>query len=158
MTVRSIARLLACLIVCIGIGFVGSIFTRPEIPGWYAGLVKPSWTPPPFVFPIAWTTLYVMMAIAFWRLWDRVPSSDARQRAIVIFTIQLALNAIWSPVFFGWHGMRTGLAIIIVLAVCIAATIASAVRIDRTAAALLVPYLCWVLYASTINAGVVALN
>lgn len=158
MTVRSIARLLACLIVCIGIGFVGSIFTRPEIPGWYAGLVKPSWTPPPFVFLIAWTTLYVMMAIAFWRLWDRVPPSDARQRAIVIFTIQLALNAIWSPVFFGWHGMRTGLAIIIVLAVCIAATIASAVRIDRTAAALLVPYLCWVLYASTINAGVVALN
>ena len=158
MTVRSIARLLACLIVCVGIGIVGSIFTRPEIPGWYAGLVKPSWTPPPFVFPIAWTTLYVMMAIAFWRLWDRVAPSDARQRAIVFFTIQLVLNAIWSPVFFGWHGMRTGLAIIVVMAVFITATIASAVRIDRAAAALLVPYLCWVLYASTINAGVVALN
>ena len=158
MTVRSIARLLACLTVCIGIGIVGSIFTRPEIPGWYAGLVKPSWTPPPFVFPIAWTTLYVMMAIAFWRLWDRAAPSDARQRTIVFFAIQLALNAIWSPVFFGWHGMRTGLAIIVVMAVFIAAVIASAVRIDRTAAALLVPYLCWVLYASTINAGVVALN
>ncbi len=158
MTFRSIARLLACLVLCLGIGIVGSIFTRPEIPTWYAGLAKPSWTPPPFVFPIAWTTLYVMMAVAFWRLWDRVPQSDARRRAMMLFAIQLVLNAIWSPVFFGWHGMRAGLVIIILMAVLIAATIVSAVRIDRMTAALLVPYLCWVLYASTINAGVVALN
>lgn len=158
MTFRSILRLLACLVVCLGIGIVGSIFTRPEIPGWYAGLAKPSWTPPPFVFPIAWTTLYVMMAIAFWRLWDRVAPSDARRRAIIFFAIQLALNAIWSPVFFGWHGIRMGLAIILLMAVFIAATIVSTVRIDRLAALLLVPYLGWVLYASTINAGVVALN
>ncbi|WP_398471616.1 TspO/MBR family protein [Tardiphaga sp.] len=158
MNFRSILRLLACLVVCLGIGIVGSIFTRPEIPGWYAGLAKPSWTPPPSVFPIAWTTLYVMMAIAFWRLWDRVAPSDSRRRAIIFFAVQLALNAIWSPVFFGWHGLRTGLAIIILMAVFIAATIVSTVRIDRLAAALLVPYLGWVLYASTINAGVVALN
>ncbi|MET0443829.1 MAG: TspO/MBR family protein [Pseudorhodoplanes sp.] len=158
MNFRSILRLLACLVVCLGIGIVGSIFTRPEIPGWYAGLAKPSWTPPPFVFPIAWTTLYVMMAVAFWRLWDRVAPSDARRRAIIFFAIQLALNAIWSPVFFGWHGLRTGLAIIILMAVFIAATIVSTVRIDRLAPLLLVPYLGWVLYASTINAGVVALN
>lgn len=158
MTFRSIARLLVCLVVCLGIGVVGSIFTRPEIPTWYAGLAKPSWTPPPFVFPIAWTTLYIMMAVAFWRLWDRVAPSDARRRAIIFFAIQLVLNAIWSPVFFGWHGTRTGLAIIILMAVFIAATIVSAVKIDRLVAVLLVPYLCWVLYASTINAGVVALN
>lgn len=158
MTFRSILRLLACLVVCLGIGIVGSIFTRPEIPGWYAGLAKPSWTPPPFVFPIAWTALYVMMAVAFWRLWDRVAPSDARRRAIIFFAVQLALNAIWSPVFFGWHGLRTGLAIIVLMAVFIAVTIVSTVRIDRLAAALLVPYLVWVLYASTINAGVVALN
>lgn len=158
MTLRSIIRLLTCLFVCVGIGIVGSIFTKPEIPGWYAGLAKPSWTPPPFVFPIAWTTLYVMMAIAFWHLWDRVPASDARRRAMVLFAVQLVLNAIWSPVFFGWHGIRTGLVIIVLMVVFIAATILSAVRIDRFAAALLVPYLCWVLYASTINAGVAALN
>lgn len=158
MTVRSFARLVVCLIVCVGIGIVGSIFTRPEIPTWYAGLAKPSWTPPPFVFPIAWTTLYVMMAVAFWRLWDRVVPSNARRRAIVFFAVQLALNAIWSPVFFGWHGIRTGLVIIILMAIFIAATIVAAVRIDRTAAVLLVPYLVWVLYASTLNAGVFALN
>jgi len=158
MSFRSITRLLLCLGVCVGIGIAGSVFTRSEIPTWYAELTKPFWTPPPFVFPIAWTTLYVMMAIAFWRLWDRVTPSDARRRAMIFFAIQLALNAIWSPVFFGWHGIQTGLAIIILMAIFIAATIMSAVRIDRIAAALLVPYLCWVLYASTINAGVVALN
>lgn len=158
MTVRSIVRLFACLVVCVGIGIIGSIFTRPEIPGWYAGLAKPSWTPPPFVFPIAWTTLYVMMAVAFWRLWDRVTPSAARRYAIVLFGIQLALNAIWSPVFFGWHGIRTGLVIIVLLAFAIAATIVAAAKLDRIAAALLVPYLCWVLYASTLNAGIVALN
>lgn len=158
MTFRSIARLLACLVICVGIGIVGSTFTRPEIPGWYAGLAKPSWTPPPVVFPIVWTTLYVMMAVAFWRLWDRVAPSHARRRAITFFAIQLVLNAIWSPVFFGWHGLRTGLAIIVLMAVFIAATILSTVKIDRFAAALLVPYLGWVLYASIINAGVVALN
>lgn len=158
MSLRSIARLLLCILVCVGIGIVGSIFTRPEIPAWYAGLAKPSWTPPPVVFPIAWTTLYVMMAVAFWRLWDRIAPSDARRRAMILFAIQLVLNAIWSPVFFGWHGIRTALAIIVLMAVFIAATIASAIKVDRIAAALLVPYLCWVLYASSINAGVVALN
>jgi tryptophan-rich sensory protein len=142
----------------VGIGIVGSFFTKPEIPTWYAGLAKPSWTPPPLVFPIVWTTLYVMMAIAFWRLWDRVTPSDARRRAMSLFAIQLALNAIWAPVFFGWHGIRSGLAIIVLMAVFIAATIAAAVKCDRLVAALLVPYLCWVLYASSINAGVVALN
>ncbi len=158
MTFRSATRLLVCLVVCVCIGIIGSIFTRSEIPTWYAGLAKPSWTPPPVVFPIVWTTLYVMMAVALWRLWDRIMPSDARRWAITFFVIQLALNAIWSPVFFGWHGIRAGLGIIILMAIFIAATIASAVRIDRHAAALLVPYLCWVLYASTINAGVAALN
>ncbi len=157
MTVRSIVRLFACLVVCVGIGIVGSIFTRPEIAGWYAGLAKPSWTPPPFVFPIAWTTLYVMMAVALWRLWDRVPPSIARRYAITLFSLQLALNAIWSPVFFGGQ-IRAGLVIIVAMAVAIAATIWTAVKIDRPSAALLVPYLCWVLYASTLNAAIVALN
>lgn len=69
MTIKSIGRLLLCLVVCLGIGVVGSLSTKPEIAGWYAGLAKPFWTPPPFAFPIAWTTLYILMAVAFWRLW-----------------------------------------------------------------------------------------
>ncbi len=155
---RSIGRLLLCLAICLGIGVVGSLSTKPEIAGWYAGLAKPFWTPPPLVFPIAWTALYILMAIAFWRLWDRTAPSMGRSRAMTLFGVQLVLNAAWSPVFFGWHGIRTGLVIIALMVVAIAATIFSASRVDRIAGWLLVPYLCWVLYASTINAGVVALN
>lgn len=158
MTLRSAGRLLLCILLCLGVGILESIVTRPEIPTWYAGLIKPWWTPQPFVFPIAWTILYVMMAVTLWRLWDRVAPSAERGKAIAWFFIQLAINAAWSPVFFGWHGTRTALAIIIALLIAVAATMAASARVDRLAAWLLVPYLIWVAYATTVNAGVVALN
>lgn len=158
MTLKSASRLLACLALCLAVGVVGSIFTAPEIPDWYAGLTKPSWTPPPFVFPIAWTVLYVLMATALWRLWDRVAPSRARRIAIGWFFVQLVLNAAWSPVFFGWHGTRAALAVIVALLIAIIVTILASRRIDGVAAALLLPYLAWVAYATTINAGVVVLN
>jgi benzodiazapine receptor len=106
--------------------------------------VKPSWTPAPLVFPIAWSVLYVLMAIGFWRLWDLETRSAARTKAMTLFLVQLALNALWSPVFFGWHGTRTALIIIIGLLVAIAATMIKASRVERLAAWLLAPYLVWV--------------
>jgi benzodiazapine receptor len=120
--------------------------------------VKPSWTPAPLVFPIAWSVLYVLMAIGFWRLWDLETRSAARTKAMTLFLVQLALNALWSPAFFGWHGTRTALIIIIGLLVAIAATMIKASRVERLAAWLLAPYLLWVAYATTINVGVVAMN
>jgi benzodiazapine receptor len=99
-----------------------------------------------------------MMAITLWRLWDRVAPSAARTAAIRLFALQLAINAAWSPVFFGWHGLRTGLLIIVALLVALAATIVATGKVDRLAAWLLAPYLVWVAYATTINAGVVAFN
>lgn len=158
MNLKSALRLLVCLLLCLGIGMAGSVYTKPEIAGWYAGLVKPWWTPPPLVFPIVWTTLYVLMGVALWRLWDRVAPSAARTMALGLFGVQLMLNAIWSPVFFGWHGTRVGLVIIIALIVVLAMTIRASARVDRAAAWLLAPYLAWIAYASTINAGVVVLN
>jgi translocator protein len=154
----SIGRLALCLLLCLGVGVLGSLATRSEIPTWYAGLNKPAWTPPPLVFPIAWTLLYILMAASLWRLWDRVSPSAARTTAIVWFLVQLALNALWSPVFFGWHGIQTGLAVILGLLIAIAVTMLTASRVDRPAAWLLAPYLVWVAYATTINAGVVAMN
>jgi translocator protein len=82
--------------------------------------VKPSWTPAPLVFQIAWS-FYLLMAIGFWRLWDLETRSAARTKATTWFLVQLALNALWSPVLFGWHGTRTALIIIIGLLVAIAA-------------------------------------
>jgi benzodiazapine receptor len=158
MRLKSIIRLVLSLLLCLSVGVFEGLVTRPEIPTWYAGLIKPSWTPAPLVFPIAWTVLYVLMAVSFWRLWDLEIRSAARTRAMRWFVIQLALNALWSPVFFGWHGTRTALLIIIGLLIAIAATIIAASRVEHLAAWLLAPYLLWVAYATTINIGVVAMN
>lgn len=155
---KSMARLGLSLLLCLGVGTLEGLVTRPEIPAWYAGLAKPSWTPPPLAFPIAWTVLYVLMAFSFWRLWDLQTRSAARTTAMTWFLIQLALNALWSPVFFGWHGTRAALVIIIALMVAIAATMVAASRVERLAAWLLAPYLLWVAYATSINIGVVAMN
>jgi benzodiazapine receptor len=158
MRLKSAVRLVASLLMCLGIGVLEALVTRPEIPTWYASLNKPSWTPPPVVFPIAWTALYILMAVSFWRLWETEPRSAARSKAMVWFLVQLALNAAWSPVFFGWHDTKTALVIIVALLIAIGATVVSASRVDRAAAWLLTPYLAWVAYATTINAGVVAMN
>lgn len=158
MASKSAGRLVFCLLLCLGVGILESFVTRPEIPVWYAALAKPWWTPPPVVFPIAWTLLYILMAVSLWRLWDRAAPSAARASAITWFFIQLALNGAWSPVFFGWHGIRTALVIIIGLLSAIVMTMIAASRADKSAAWLLAPYLLWVAYATTLNAGVVAMN
>jgi benzodiazapine receptor len=158
MLAKSTGRLISCLLLCVGVGILESFVTRPEIPLWYASLAKPSWTPPPLVFPIAWTVLYILMAISLWRLWDRAGPSRARSSAITWFLIQLSLNAAWSPVFFGWHGIKAALVIIIVLLIAIVMAMIPASRADKPAAWLLVPYLAWVTYATTLNVGIVAMN
>ena len=155
---KSGVRLALSLLLCLSVGALEGLVTRPEIPAWYAGLVKPSWTPPPLVFPIAWTVLYILMAVSLWRLWDLEARSAARTRVLIWFAVQLALNALWSPVFFGWHGTKTALVIIVGLLLAIAAPMIAASRADRPAAWLLTPYLLWVAYATTINIGVVAMN
>lgn len=155
---KSLGRLVLCLLLCLGIGLLESAVTRPEIATWYAALAKPSWTPPPFVFPIAWTILYVLMAVSLWRLWDRAAPSAARRSAITWFLIQLALNAAWSPVFFGWHATRAAFVVIVALFFAIVMTMIAASRADKPASWLLAPYLAWIAYATTLNAGVVAMN
>ena len=158
MRLKSVVRLVVSLLMCLGVGVLESLVTRPEILTWYASLTKPSWTPLPVVFPIVWTALYILMAVSFWRLWETERRSAARSKAMVWFLVQLAVNAAWSPVFFGWHDTKTALATIVALLLAIGATIVSASRVDRVAAWLLTPYLAWVAYATTINAGVVAMN
>lgn len=152
-------RLAACFALCFAVAAAGAYVTRPEIPTWYATLAKPAWTPPPWVFPLAWNVLYALMAISLWRLWERARKRAAgAYRAIGLFLVQLALNAAWSPVFFGLHAILAGLAIIIALALVLAATIVIAYRVDRLASSMLVPYLAWILYATSLNAGIAMLN
>lgn len=155
---KSVFRFLVCAALCLGIGYVGGLSTRPSIPTWYASLAKPWWTPPNIAFPIVWTTLYAMMAVSLWLLWDRTADSAQRTRAITLFLVQLAFNALWSPVFFAWHLVWPAFAIIVVMIVLVVLTIRSAWDINRPAAWLLVPYLMWISYASTLNAGIGIMN
>ncbi|HEX5958691.1 MAG TPA: TspO/MBR family protein [Hyphomicrobiaceae bacterium] len=158
MTGRSFYRLIGCLGLCLGVAMVSGSVTYPEIPTWYAALTKPSWTPPNWLFPLVWSVLYPAMAVTLWLLWDRAADTARRRAAITLFLLQLMLNAAWSPVFFGLHHPRAALIIIVLLAAAVAATIAAAWRAQRMAASLLGPYLAWVVYATTLNAGIVALN
>lgn len=154
----SLVRLTLCVLLCLAVGAAGSYFTTAEIPTWYAALNKPAWTPPNIAFPVVWTALYVMMAVTLWLLWDRVPPSPARTTALGWFFVQLALNAIWSPIFFGAHATRAALIIVVLMFVAIVMTIRTTWPLHRTAAMLLIPYLLWIAYASTLNAGIVAMN
>ena len=144
--------------LCVGTGAVQGIVTRPQIAGWYSKLAKPSWTPPSSAFPVVWTALYILMAVALWRLWEKAEPSPARNRAIALFFVQLALNAAWSPLFFGAHAVRAALIEIVVLVIAVALTILASARVDRIAAWLLAPYLAWVAYATTLNGGIVWMN
>jgi tryptophan-rich sensory protein len=155
---RSIVRLLACLLLCLGIAGVAGLVTAPEIGTWYAGLDKPAWTPPRLAFPIVWTVLYVLIAVTLWRLWDRCAPSPARRQALAFFFAQLVLNAVWSPVFFGLHAIEAGLAIIVALVITLLGAVLTCARVDRLSAGLLLPYLAWVAYATTLNAGILAMN
>jgi len=150
-------RLIACLALCFAIAWAGSVATIPKIPTWYAALNKPSFTPPNYVFPIAWNILYALMAFSLWRLWQTRPDA-LRTRALTLFLLQLAVNFAWSWIFFGAESIRGGLATILALDILVAWTIYAAWKVDRFAASLLLPYLLWIGYATALNAGIWRLN
>lgn len=144
------------LAVVFAVSLAGSAVTLPQIPTWYAGLTKPSFTPPNWLFGPVWTTLYAAMAIAVWRI--GTPSSAAQKRAVIFFVVQLVLNGVWSPAFFGLESPLLGMLIIVPLWIAIAVTLAAFWRLDRVAGLLLVPYLVWVTYATMLNIAIYALN
>ena len=147
-----------CLARCRAIAAIGGLATAPQIPGWYAGLAKPWWTPPNLAFPIAWSILYTLIGVALWRLWDPARRPGARRRALILLLVHLALNACWSPVFFGLHAIRAGLTIIILMVATLAAAMAQGAKADRFAAWLLAPYLIWICYAAALNGAIAWLN
>ena len=137
-------------------GVAGSFFTVSEIPTWYEGLVKPALNPPGWLFGPVWALLYLLMGISLWLIWK----SDAaeKSRAMWLFAAQLALNAVWSPVFFGTHSIGNALAIIVLLWAAIVLTILVFKKISRPAAWLLAPYILWVSFAAYLNYAIWSLN
>ncbi len=151
-------KLLASVAVCQLAGFLGSLFTRPAIPGWYAQLQKPSFAPPNWLFGPMWISLYLLMGIAAYLVWQKGLAASGVRLALGIFIFQLLLNAAWSPVFFGLRSPLAGAAVIVVLWLAIAATIFAFAKVSQPAAWLLVPYILWVTLASALNISIYFLN
>jgi tryptophan-rich sensory protein len=151
-------KLLACVASCQLAGVVGAVFTRSAIPAWYAYLKKPSFTPPNWLFGPAWITLYLLMAIAAYLVWQKGWQAPGVHQALAFFLIQLLLNILWSPVFFGWRSPLGGMIVIVLLWLAIVATIFFFSKISEPAAWLLLPYLLWVSYASALNISIYFLN
>jgi translocator protein len=140
------------------IAIIGSFVTSPEITTWYASIVKPLWTPAGWVFPIVWNILYILMSIGLFLVWRDGIQDKKVKVALVVFAIQLALNLLWSIVFFGLHSLSSGLWIIILLWISILANIIVFYRVSKWAGLVLIPYIRWVTIAMYLNYTVYLLN
>jgi translocator protein len=150
------------LVVAIAVSFlpgaVGSLFTAPAIPVWYAGLVKPAFNPPNWVFGPVWTTLYVLMGIALFLVLKDGSATRRGKTAAGVFAVQLFLNGLWSYIFFGLELPGWAFVEIVALWVSILACLVLFARISRAAGLLLAPYLLWVTFAAMLNGAIWRLN
>ncbi|MCA1943204.1 MAG: tryptophan-rich sensory protein [Yonghaparkia sp.] len=159
---RSAAVLVTLLAIAAAVGGLGGLISAGPIEGWYAAAPKPMFTPPDAVFGPVWAVLYALIAVAGWLVW-RAPDSEARTRGLRLYVAQFALNALWTPVFFGLGelvgapGLWAALVLIVVIDIVILATIIRFGDVSRAAAALLLPYWFWSLFATTLNAAIAVL-
>lgn len=156
MKAGSLLALAGFVLVSLAAGFLGSFFTMDQITTWYATLTKPSWTPPNWVFGPVWTTLYALMGVAAYL----VSRSKKLGKTLVLwlFFAHLIVNALWSIVFFGLHELELALGIIVLLWALIVLLMRLYWRYSHVATYLMIPYLLWVSYATTLNLGIIFLN
>lgn len=138
---------LTYLAACGAAAATGAMFQPGE---WYRGLAKPRWTPPDWLFPVAWTVLYLSMSAAA----ARVAMLPDTGQALALWSVQIALNTLWTPVFFGLRRIGAGLVVIFLLWLAVAATMVAFWQVDRIAGALFAPYLVWVTVAGLLNRSV----
>lgn len=151
--------LLALAVICVAAASViGQLATYSNLTPWYAGLVKPAFNPPNWIFAPVWTTLYVLMAFAVWRVLRLRRKTPARRLGLFLFFAQLALNASWPWMFFGAHSPALGLLNIVPQLVVILVTIIVFLRLDRIAAWCMMPLGVWVGFATALNFAIWSLN
>jgi len=153
-----ILKLIVSLIICQLAGFVGSLFTTPSIPIWYASLEKPSFNPPNWVFSPVWISLFVLMGISLFLVWQKTLHYPGVSSALFWFGIQLFLNMLWSVLFFGLKSPFFAFVGIIFLWVAIFLTLVKSFKVSRLAGVLFVPYICWVSFAAVLNFSIWNLN
>jgi tryptophan-rich sensory protein len=139
-------------VIVVGGGLIIGAVTRPG--EWYAGLEKPWFNPPNWLFAPVWTTLYILIGVAGWRIWRLERSGPAMK----LWWAQLALNFVWSPVFFGAHQIGLALLVIVLLFAMTIAFMRSAARLDKIAVWLFAPYALWVAFAAALNGALFFLN
>ncbi len=148
-------RLLASILLCESAGIIGSVFTVSSVSTWYVTLNKPFFTPPSWVFGPVWTTLYALMGVALYVVWQ---TPGQKRKAYLAFASQLILNTVWSIAFFGLRSPAAGLLVIMPLWVTIVWTSLEFRKISPQTMYLLTPYLLWVTYAALLNAAVWQIN
>jgi benzodiazapine receptor len=158
MSGMDIIKLIISIVACEGAGGIGAIFTTPAITTWYAGLKKPTFTPPNSVFGPIWITLYVLMGIAVFLIWREGLGQEGVTIAFVIFWAQLVLNILWSVIFFGLKSLFGGLVMILLLWITILVNIITFFGVSPLAGGLLIPYIIWVSIAANLNVQVWRLN
>jgi len=156
---NKITRILSIVVTCLVVGYFSGIVTRSSVTTWYPTLIKPSFNPPNWVFAPVWNMLYIMMGIATGLVWNRIDfEKETVKKALILFTIQLALNALWSYLFFGLKNpMLAGLEIII-LWLMIYETYIQFSKINKISGYLFIPYLLWVSFAAVLNGSIWWLN
>jgi translocator protein len=160
---KSALVLIAFLAIAYAVAALGSIATITQVEGWYADAAKVPWNPPNELFGPAWTVLYTLMAVAAWLVWRERNDADVR-RPLTLYVVQLVLNALWTPVFFGLYpligvsALWLAFAIILAMDLFVLLTMIAFWRVRRAAAVLLIPYWAWILFATTLNAGIAVLQ
>ncbi len=147
-------KLIVSISICLSIGFIAGMFTSSAISSWYAGLIKPSFNPPNWIFGPVWTLLYVLMGVALYLVWTKPVS----KLAITFFVIQLALNFLWSFLFFYFKNPLAALIDIVLLLIMIILTMMQFYPVSKTAAFLFIPYALWVCFAAILNFSIYYLN
>lgn len=146
--------LVILIAVCFAVAGLGGLTTTPNIPNWYAGLAKPSWTPPGWLFGPVWSGLYLSMAVAAWLVWRKGNAAVP----MTLFGVQLVFNAAWSWLFFGLHSPGMAFIDIVLRWAAIAATTLAFRRRSLVAGLLFLPYLAWVSFAAVLNFAIWRLN
>ncbi|WP_396155626.1 TspO/MBR family protein [Flavobacterium sp.] len=155
---QKIIKIVLIVLVCVSVGYLSGTVTRESITTWYPTLVKPVFNPPNWIFAPVWTLLYIMMGIAAGLVWTSEFEQKTVKKALGFFAIQLALNALWSYLFFGLQNPLLALIEIVLLWLLIFETYNQFKKIDKLAGFLLLPYLAWVSFATILNASIWWLN
>lgn len=155
---NDIWKLIIAIAICELTGILSSILSSTFNNPWFNDLDKPSWNPPASIFGPVWTILYLLMGLSLWLVWKSNKPANEKEVAIIFFVIQLFLNFWWSLLFFKFHSPELALIDIVLLLIMILITTIHFFPISRAASFILIPYICWVAFATVLNASILLLN